>query len=433
MMKKTFSLTVHFLFLFSLVCLNSSQVHADELIDIVRNGKFYGDLRYRYEHVNQDGFSKDATASTFRSRLGLISGKFMGFQGAAELDTIGTIGTSRYNSTINGKRQYPVVADPHTNELNALWMSWEGLYGSKVKVGRQPINLDNLRFIGTVGFRQNDQTYDSVVVTNKGIKGLELFYSFTHRVNRIFGHKSRVGRFHTETHMGRAVYEFWPKQKLTAYTYWLNFNRSRSSALSSKTYGLRLTGSLPVPGIEDVSVAYVLEGARQHDNGHNPNSYQADYYHVSPSITWRTLTFGAGIESLGGNGRHAFSTPLATLHKHNGWADKFLVTPADGLQDRYLSIQYKVAGLNRWLDSTVIQLIYHDYNAVKGSASFGNEWNARIFRVFNAEEIGLPYVKQLSIGLKYADYDASKNFDVNNRKIFNIDARKGWFTLGAKF
>ncbi len=424
MMKKTFSLNLQFLILFSLAWLNPIQANAEELIDIIRNGKFYGDLRYRYEHVNQDGFSKDATASTFRSRLGLISGKFMGFQGAAELDTIGTIGTSRYNSTINGKRQYPVVADPHTNELNALWMSWEGLYSSKVKVGRQPINLDNLRFIGTVGFRQNDQTYDSVVVTNKGIKGLELFYNFTHRVNRIFGHKSRVGRFHTETHMGRAAYEFLPNQKLIAYTYWLNFNRTRSSALSSKTYGLRLTGSMPLPGISNTSVAYVLEGARQHDNGHNPNNYQADYYNVSPSITWRTLTIGAGIESLGGNGRNAFSTPLATLHKHNGWADKFLVTPADGLQDRHLRIKYKVAGLNNWVNNTVIQLIYHDFNAVKGSSNYGNEWNARIFRVFTAEEIGLPYVKKLSIGLKYADYDA---------KDFNVDTRKGWFTLGAQF
>ena len=38
-------------------------------------------------------------------------------------------------------------------------------------------------------------------------------------------------------------------------------------------------------------------------------------------------------------------TPLATLHKFNGWADLFLTTPNTGLQDLYLGAAYKFDGV----------------------------------------------------------------------------------------
>ena len=396
--------------------------------DIIRNGKFYADLRYRSENVDQSGIAKTATASTMRSRFGLITGEYRNFQASVELDSVGTIGTSRYNSTINGKTQFPVVADPHTNELNALWISWKGLSDTFVKVGRQPINLDNERFIGTVGFRQNDQTYDTAAVTNTGIDNLHLYYSFTNQVNRVVGHKAADGKLNSDIHMGRAEYEFLPNQKLIAYNYWLKFDSksnltaAQTTALSSKTYGLRLVGNAPV--VEDVSFLYQLEGAQQHDNGNNPNDYSEYYYHVAPGIKWKSFTFEAAIESLGGNGTVGFSTPLSTLHRHNGWADKFLTTPGNGLQDRYLKATYKVSGVGKWVDDTMVQLFYHDFNAVRGDANYGTEWNVDVTRVFTSKDMMLPYMKQWSVGLRYADYDAQD---------FATDTRKGWFTLAARF
>ncbi len=426
-MNKIFSFSLKASLFLSLFWLSVPSVIAGDPTDIIKNGKFYADLRYRLETVGQRGIPDTATASTLRSRFGLITGEYKNFQAAIEMDSVGTIGTSRYNSTINGKSQFPVVADPRTNELNALWLLWKGLPDTAVKVGRQPINLDNQRFIGTVGFRQNDQTYDGAVITNNSIENLHLFYNFTDQVNRVTGHKNRAGRLHTEIHMGRAEYEFLPSQKLVAYNYWLNFDQrsltaAQSSAMSSKTYGLRLVGKTPVA--EELSFLYVAEGARQHDAGNNPNNYSAYYYHVAPGVAWKTFTFEAGIESLGGNGTSAFGTPLATLHAHNGWADKFLVTPGNGLQDRYLKATYKAAGISKWVDNTVVQLIYHDFNAVRGSANYGTEWNVDVTRVFNDKDMMLPYMKQWSIGVRYADY--------NSQGLFT-DTRKGWFTLGAKF
>jgi len=401
-------------------------------LDFVLDGKFYGNLNYRYEHVDQNGFSNDATASTLRSRVGFVSGIYKDFQGAVEVDHIGTIGTSRYNSTINGKSQFPVVADPHTTELNALWLKWTGLPDTAVKFGRQPLNLDNLRFIGTVGWRQNDQTYDGVVFKNDTIrdlrfaKNLRFFYSYLYQVNRVFGHNSPVGKFKGDIHLGRIEYEVIPNQTFVAYTYWLDFDRHRNfatEAISTKTYGLRFFGNLPLNS--DFKLIYQIEGARQHDLGNNPNDFSLSYYHVAPGIAWRTLSFEAGIESLGSNGRQSFSTPLATLHAHNGWADKFLVTPQDGLQDRYLKLKYVTAGFGPWIDNTVIQLIYHDFNSVKGTTNFGNEWNASITRDFSGQQLSLPpFIKKVSLGLKYADYDA---------KSLSTDTRKGWLWVGVTF
>ncbi|MDH5479689.1 MAG: hypothetical protein OEX11_02905 [Nitrosomonas sp.] len=419
-MKKTLSLNLLFLIIASLLFLIAPTASAESPLTIFKDGKFYGDFRYRYEHVDQAGFSNDATASTFRSRFGLVSGEYRNFQASVELDSVGTIGSSRYNSGINGKGQFPVVPDPRTNELNALWLSWNGLQDTNVKLGRQPINLDNQRFIGTVGFRQNDQTYDSVTLNNRSIKNLHLFYSYTDQVNRIFGHKHPAGVINANLQMGRAEYEFLPSQKIIAYTYWLDFERALPS---SKTYGIRLVGKAPVT--DEINILYLAEVARQHDLSNAVNDYSATYFNLSGGAGWRTFTLEVGAESLGGNGTSAFSTPLSTLHAHNGWADKFLVTPVNGLQDIYVKGTYKASGINKWVDNTVVQLFYHDFNSERGNADYGTEWNVDITKVFTEREMmPLPIMKAWSVGLRFADYNAQTH---------QQDTRKGWFTLGARF
>ena len=62
---------------------------------------------------------------------------------------------------------------------------------------------------------------------------------------------------------------------------------------------------------------------------------------LASSITSPTtgiVTVKAAYESLEGNGARGFSTPLATLHAFQGWADVFLNTPADGVDDASLTL-----------------------------------------------------------------------------------------------
>ena len=95
---------------------------------------------------------------------------------------------------------------------------------------------------------------------------------------------------------------------------------------------------------------------------------------------------------LGGGDDGSFNTPLATLHKFNGWADRFLATPADGLRDAFLSVGAK---LGRWN----LVGIYHDFSADSGGASWATELDAQV--VYTA-----PWKQK--IALKYARYDADE-------------------------
>ena len=100
-----------------------------------------------------------------------------------------------------------------------------------------------------------------------------------------------------------------------------------------------------------------------------------------------------GIEVLDGNGAKGFTTPLATLHKFQGWTDKFLTTPANGIEDTYVNATANLKAIGG-LDSLGIVLSYHDYQAEEVSADYGSEWNASI----------AAKLKKVNFMLKYADY-----------------------------
>ena len=62
-------------------------------------------------------------------------------------------------------------------------------------------------------------------------------------------------------------------------------------------------------------------------------------YMISLSKSFAGMTGSVGFESLGSDdGVMGFRTPLATLHKFQGTADKFLVTPPGGLEDAFVGV-----------------------------------------------------------------------------------------------
>lgn len=396
--------------------------HGSENIDnIIEDGKFFGDLRYRYEMVDQDGFTEDARASTIRTNIGFKTGSFKGFKGLGEVQIVENIGANDFNDTVNGNTAYPVVADPDVAEINRFWLEYQGIPDTHIKLGRQFINLDNQRFVGTVGWRQNDQTFDAVRLTNKTIDGLELDYNYVQNVNRIFGDDANLGDLSSKVHLARASYKFTDWLNATAYGYWMDFDRA--AALSNKTYGARLTGKTKIT--DDWTFSYEAEVAAQSEHGANTTDYSETYYHIAPSIKGHGLALKAGYEELGGNGTNGFITPLATLHKFNGWADAFLNTPASGLEDFYFSAAYKVSGTSTPLDGLNFKAVYHDYDSHTGGSDLGDELNlalSKSFALSGADE-GYPFDK-VNVALKYADYDGDGG--VASRE-------KIWLQVGVKF
>lgn len=371
----------------------------------------YADIRYRLELVDQDGLPEDATALTLRVRAGMKTAEWHGLSALVEGEAIARIGPRHYNDTVNGRTAWPVVADPSDVLLNQAWVKFKPVSTIEAAAGRQTVNFDNQRWIGSVGWRQNDQTLDAARVTVKPVKGVALDYGYAWRVNRVFGPDSPQGIWRdNEIHLLRASAEAKPVGTITAFAYFLDI--PDAPFVSSKTIGLRLAGEQKLPG--KARLLYAAEYAKQRDLGLNPRNFSLDYLLVEPGIAFGAVTAKAGLERLEGNGVAALQTPLATLHAFNGWADKFLTTPANGLRDLYADVAVKLPALGA-IKGANVRLQYHDYDSTRGGLDYGSEWGAML---------GAPLAKQLSATLKFSRYSADS---------FATDTSKFWFAIDAKF
>lgn len=392
----------------------ASPVHADDINSIAdwfKKGDAGIDFRYRLETVDQDGLPLNSTASTLLTKLHYSTASLNGFSAYTEFANVTVIGKETYNDTINGRIRRPVIADPEGTEISQAYLAYKNK-SLTFKFGRQGVNLDNQRFIGTVAFRQNDQTYDSGSVTYAPTKDTRVFYGYVWNVNRIFGNGSPRGDLDTNLHLFNASYNGNGLGKFSAYAYLLDFDDPGAAGLSSATYGVRFTGKQAAG--DTVNVAYTAEYAKQTDYKDNAGDFSADYLHGELSLSSAGLTGGVAYEKLGSDNGVAFQTPLATLHKFNGWADRFLSTPATGLQDLNASLAYRIQG-NGLISRTLFKAIYHDFSSDVGNQNYGDEWGFLISKKLN---------QALTASVKAAFYNADS---------FATDTTRFWFTLGAKF
>ena len=143
------------------------------------------DARMRQEQVDAAAFSRDASASTLRLRLGLRATFSDGW--SALLEGAGVAAANEhYNSGANGHTQYPAITDPHGGEFNQAWLGWQGdVFGATL--GRQRLLLDNQRWVGNSGWRQHEQTYDMLALQWQPLAALTLRYDWLDRVHRVAG------------------------------------------------------------------------------------------------------------------------------------------------------------------------------------------------------------------------------------------------------
>ena len=127
---------------------------ASDLARAVAEGAVDLSLRYRFEHVNQDGFDEQASASTGKARLTWTSGEYGALTFGIETDYAFVVGIEDFNSTDNGKTEYPIVADPQGFDLNQAFVRHKR-GGLTVTAGRQRILHGSQRFLGGVAWRQN--------------------------------------------------------------------------------------------------------------------------------------------------------------------------------------------------------------------------------------------------------------------------------------
>jgi hypothetical protein len=272
-----------------------------------------------------------------------------------------------------------------------------------LKSGRQSLILDNARFIGNVGWRQNEQTFDMPLsYVNTGIEHLKLTYGYMTGVQRIFGDASPMGEFNMSNHILNAAYGFNPF-KLTGYAYLLEFDNPAQAGLSQQTVGLVFSG-------KHGGLSYALEFAAQSEYADGAPVIDAEYARLEVGYTVGAATLKLGQETLGGDGVYAFATPLATLHAFNGWADLFLTTPVTGLVDAYVDAGVSVGGFG-------LKAVYHDFSSDTGGIDYGTELDVLLSRKFSANYSG---------GLKFASFSA------DSASVY-VDTDKLWLYLEANF
>ncbi len=375
----------------------------DQISTAISEGSVKFNMRFRHESVEQDNALADAAASTVLTRLTLQSGTVNGFSAVFEVDNVSTFGSDHYDSFVldEYRGRYSVIPDPVGTEVNQALIKYSFNERFNATLGTQRILHANQRFVGGVGWRQNEQTYDALSGQYRS-ETWDVDYSYVWNVNRIFNSSktsAQLTDLDSDTHFLLATRKT-SAGAFTGYSYALDF--ADAAALSSFTLGLGYAGTIG-------PVALNASVATQSDYGDNPVGYDASFVDLAGTVNTGPARVTLGYQLLGSdNGVKAFTTPLATLHAWQGWADLFLGTPATGIEDHYITVAGNAGKLS-------LSATWHDFSADVGGREYGSEWDL----IAN-----YPINDAISTQLKYATYDSDG---------FAVDTDKLWLMINVVF
>ena len=421
-----------------------NEVAATSLWQAIANGKPDLYMRYRFEHVDdaQRPAVKDAYANTLRTALGYSTGLFQGLGAYLQLEDVRALGDDTFNDGgANGIANRAVVVGPEGTEINQANLRYRGLARTTVTLGRQEIEHRAAplhRYVGNILWRQNWQSFDALRIVNDSLPATHIDYAYLWNVNRIFGEDNPLidrSNYGSDSHALNVTYGGFTWGKLEAYSYLLDFESVArgTQALASATIGARLQGQRDVIAYSS-KILYTAEYARQVDYAGNPVDIDVNYYLLELGALklinhpyFESVTLKGSYEVLEGDGSfrignaqvgRAFQTPLGTNHAFQGWADRFLTTPADGIKDLFGTLAFKVYGAQ-------FVLIYHDFRSDRDAYDYGTEWDAQVTRIF---------YDHYTFGLKLARYSADDNAlnlarngaDSAGKQAFDLDKLWAW-------
>lgn len=268
------------------------------------------------------------------------------------------------------------IADADSFDLNRLQVTLGGKdFPAQLTLGRQMIAYDDQRFVGSVGWRQNDQTFDAATIQYRPVDSLTLDYAYIDQVNRIFGSnapRADLERWHSDSHLFHAEWKPASGHTLTGFLHHLDFENA--PRFSSDTFGLEWRGTVDAD-LAGWKPSWVLTAAHQRDAANNPTDYAACYFRARADFARAGWKISPGYEHLGSDdGREAFQFPLGTNHAFNGYADAFLTTPVNGLRDLHLILETPADPLG-----CTHRLAVHHFDSDNNSQSLGEEidWSVR--------------------------------------------------------
>lgn len=339
--------------------------------DAFRLGAVDLGLRWRAEQVDDDRFDEDARASTLRTTLSASTARFRGFALDLEVESVLDVGfedqhanggAAGFNNGVTGR---PLIVDPELTSLQRAKVSWASADEEwKITAGRDEIVIGDERFLGPVGWRQHHQAFDAVSIETAAIPRTKARLLWIDNVERITGADVPMSSWLVvgDTTLGAGL-------TLSVMALELDPDRSTDAALATRTLTAALVGHHE---LESFVLDWRVRLGRQDDLGENPGEVDADYRDLRIAGTRGPIAITLGWEQLGAEaGKGRFQTPLATLHAFNGWADMFLQTLVNGLDDRYL----KVVGTH---GAWAWDVRLHDFESDLGSQHYGREVDAQL-------------------------------------------------------
>ncbi|MCC7548281.1 MAG: alginate export family protein [Burkholderiales bacterium] len=388
-------------------------------LEAITGGKLLLNLRPRWENVSQENKPEHANALTLRTLLGWRTKPWHGLSLTVEGIDVSHFSEQEFATTRTDPRfaEYPIVADPEDTDINQLFVDYTGIDATRLRLGRQSIKLDNVRFVGNVEFRQVMQVFNAFMVENTSLPNTKLTAGYLWRQKNILGDQHDL-----DMPLLNARYTWRPGNDLIGYAYLQDQditgqalkNTAATPAFtdnSNRILGVRANGAYPVG--EKFKVLYTAEYAKQDDYSGGDARIDAHYVHVGAGPQFGDWYVRAEYELLSSNdGRYGFQTPLGTNHLFQGWADQFLTTPAQGMRDLYAVVGGKIGKLGIYAEM-------HKFESDHGSIDLGREFDIGLT---------LPLLKGLTGKLEYADYRAGDAV-VGDTLAHKVDVRKFWLTL----
>jgi len=404
----------------------SSDVKAGDKVFDTSIGKIkpYLQIRPRYEHVNIDNSTnKDANALTTRIKIGTKLEDIMQIKGLnAQLEAIDV--SALVDDYSPQKPNYELVADPDNTRLTQAYISYK-INKTTLFFGRKYVAIDDHRFIGTVDWRQMPQSFGVVGIQDNTIDGLNILLAGIYERKGIIDDLNMDWKADKMPIVIDISYKPIPTLRMKGFAYLLTDIHN--------TYGVRADGKAEImPG---VSVKYLGEYAVQRDPYEKDNLAQkpdidTSYYRVAGNIDYKInqtagILFG-GVEYThfgDKNGKSkGFSTPLATLHKFEGWSDVLLKGAAGGfdygMNEIKVSLGYKHQTFGKF---TIAYLNFKSDKDQPGLGDkIGSEWDFAYSKKIN---------KNLSVLLKGALYNADKGYITGGNTLGTKDTTKYWVQL----
>ena len=393
-----------------------SAADAQSGISIFNDAKFSGEIRPRYEYADVDNGVDAANAFTARTHLKVKAG-LLGIDGLSTtvgIQSVNNFGYTNYNSTANGQTQYDKIVDPQFAMLSEASLDYS-IGKTALHAGRSQVNLDNQRFIGTVGWRQNERSYDTVYVANSDVENLTLLAAYVYGFQGVKANPTAD----TSSILLNAKYKIMNELTVTAYDYMI--------ASLSDTMGIALTGKIDAGAKLTYRAEYAIQSDATMEYQNVAAKADATYMNFDLGANISGVLAGVNYEVLSGTNsadKTAFNPALGTNHKFNGWADVFYVgaLPTMGLNDANARLGYKSKGFGKLL------AVYHSFTAETTTGTNSDDLGSEIDAVYVNK---IPGVQNLKGLVKLASF--SKGNATNGYAASQSDKTVGWVQLDYKF